>query len=348
MPRVTVNGGSITGAIVLVGIAFGVQVFVARRRGKKARSRPPRQFTQVPSFFSFISPSALRMLIETNPIQHCVFEVVKDEAGGQLPPELATKSIKILESGLEEFFLGQVHGPSKRTPEWPSICPHLSTLLVFTSRSDQTVMRACALAAEAGYQRCLAAVLPGRQSLSAATSQCVDLIFMSRDALALLLGCGLKMGSKAMGAVPPCVLIDLRRHDECTLYGSIRGSLHIPVDQLPSALQMSPATFEQVYRTHKPSYGDIMVLHSRAGRRAGWAAQLCADAGYSRVFVYKQGSYSWRFDSNVKPYCEYALGEPPPDPETVFQLDAPNLVVGSHELYKAGLISSAVNPGFLQ
>jgi rhodanese-related sulfurtransferase len=50
---------------------------------------------------------------------------------------------------------------------------------------------------------------------------------MSRGALLLLLEYGAAQGA------PLVTLIDVRRHDERALYGSIRGSVHLPVEQLP-------------------------------------------------------------------------------------------------------------------
>ena len=70
-----------------------------------------------------------------------------------------------------------------------------------------------------------------------------------------------------------------------SLAGRSTPSLIIPVgaeEQLPSALALGPAEFLAVYRFLKPTTSDIIVLHSRTGRRAAWAAQVCADAGFRR------------------------------------------------------------------
>ncbi len=52
--------------------------------------------------------------------------------------------------------------------------------------------------------------------------QAVQLRYINRDGLAALLG----YTQAPLGI--PYVLIDLRRHDERTLYGTIRGSVHVP------------------------------------------------------------------------------------------------------------------------
>lgn len=56
------------------------------------------------------------------------------------------------------------------------------------------------------------------QHNSLAATPCIH-----RDALALLLG---RLESDV--AVPRCTVLDVRRHDERTLYGSINGTLHVP------------------------------------------------------------------------------------------------------------------------
>ena len=38
---------------------------------------------------------------------------------------------------------------------------------------------------------------------------------------------------------------------------------HVPVDQLPSALGMSPEAWEQAYKFPKPSPSDVVVMQCR-------------------------------------------------------------------------------------
>ncbi|KAI8474417.1 MAG: hypothetical protein J3K34DRAFT_518158 [Monoraphidium minutum] len=110
------------------------------------------------------------------------------------------------------------------------------------------------------------------------------------------------------------VVLDVRRCDERTLYGAIPGAAHIPADELASALALGPADFGRRYRIERPGGGAPLVLHSRTAGRAQWAAQVAADAGYSRLLVLRGGAYSWRSDG-VKPYSSYQPWQPPPDPE---------------------------------
>ena len=49
-------------------------------------------------------------------------------------------------------------------------------------------------------------------------------------------------------------LIDVRRHDERTLYGAIRGSVHVPVDQLPKVINARdyiPLVLPQIAATYR-------------------------------------------------------------------------------------------------
>jgi hypothetical protein len=55
------------------------------------------------------------------------------------------------------------------------------------------------------------------------------------DAVALLMDLHANHSTEAPRRKPP-VLIDLRRHDERSLYGSIPGAVHVPVDQWAEAL----------------------------------------------------------------------------------------------------------------
>ncbi len=51
-----------------------------------------------------------------------------------------------------------------------------------------------------------------------------NLRYINRDALAVLLG----LAGTASPAAPPSAVLDIRRYDERTLYGSIPGTKHIP------------------------------------------------------------------------------------------------------------------------
>ncbi len=63
-----------------------------------------------------------------------------------------------------------------------------------------------------------------------------------------------------------------------------RVRLFPAADELAAALALPPADFRQRYGVPQPSGSaeDVVVLLSRSGRRAAWAAQLCVDAGLRR------------------------------------------------------------------
>ena len=66
------------------------------------------------------------------------------------------------------------------------------------------------------------------------------------------------------------------------------GSCHLPVQQLPGALQWSPFAFEAAFHFPKPTVDQILIFQSRTDARAAWAAQVAKDAGFKHSLVYEQ------------------------------------------------------------
>lgn len=210
-------------------------------------------------------------------------------------------------------------------------------MIVFLSNRGKRAQRVAAAAADLGYNGCC--VLKGgthalRASFSADAG---GLHYMSRDAVALLLQNKEAMTDEKNVRANTPWLIDLRRHDERALYGHIKGSLHIRVEEWPKALAKDLAAYEKQY--HKPKFGtdDIIILHCRSSRRASWAAYLAQDAGFKRCFVYKEGAYGWRLDPTVLPYDSYELGDVPPEP-VQFDLERVNFEDAQSELKHLGLL----------
>lgn len=83
----------------------------------------------------------------------------------------------------------------------------------------------------------------------------------------------------ASGDSKPPVLVDVRRHDERTLFGCITGSVHVPAEDLAVALQSTHEVFEQIARTPAWHKEDTLVFHSRSTCRAQWAAILAKQQG---------------------------------------------------------------------
>ncbi|GLI69717.1 hypothetical protein VaNZ11_014226 [Volvox africanus] len=203
-------------------------------------------------------------------------------------------------------------------------------LLVVLGGSGRAVEVVTAAAAKAGFSR--VGTWVGSADFFASTSLSGPrLPSISRHALWLML----QLGPEPRFFVPSLVL-DVRRPDERLSYGAIRGTVNIPADELAAALALPPGEFLRRYGTPRPGPCDVVVLHSRLGRRAAWAAQVCVDAGLERVLVYGDGVYGWRLEDRVKPYRAYDLGAPPPDPEP-FTPEEPDEATGLEELHRLGL-----------
>lgn len=103
---------------------------------------------------------------------------------------------------------------------------------------------------------------------------------ISNDALAHLMNI-----RGASGDPKPPVFVDVRRHDERTLFGCITGSVHVPAEDLAVALQSTQAVFEQIVRTPAWAKEDTIVFHSRGTCRAQWAAMLAGQQGEDFQFL---------------------------------------------------------------
>lgn len=64
--------------------------------------------------------------------------------------------------------------------------------------------------------------------------------------------------------------------------------MHVPTDEIPSALRMSSRQWRDSYHCDKPAQGDPVVMQCRTNRRASWAAQIAQDAGFKKCLVYRQ------------------------------------------------------------
>ncbi|KAG2444085.1 hypothetical protein HYH02_009027 [Chlamydomonas schloesseri] len=210
--------------------------------------------------------------------------------------------------------------------------PPRHALLVVLGRNERHVAAVTAAAAAAGYSR-VATWVGSPEAFAATSLGGPRLPAISKHALWLVL----QLGPDPLFHVPATV-IDVRRPDERLSYGAIRGTINIPADELAAALALPPPDFRQRYGVPQPSgpAEDVVVLLSRSGRRAAWAAQLCVDAGLRRVFVYGEGVYGWRLEDRVKPYRAYDLGALPPDPEP-FTLEEADEAAGLEELHTLGM-----------
>ncbi|KAI3438095.1 hypothetical protein D9Q98_000537 [Chlorella vulgaris] len=324
-------GGSLTSALMLTMLAWGVRWLRAELNRKRREEESGKQASRrtVGRFFGRLSPVALRMLVETGPYPHHIFTLRPPGSNDALPAELRG-ALRVSEARVATV-LGSEAAWREAFQGVPFPKPHF--MLVFVGDTEAEELRAAAAAASCGFQRSLV-LAGGLQVLVAGGAQPqADLRFINRDALAVLAGMCADAG---VVHAPPATLIDVRRSDERALYGSIKGAAHIPVDQLPSALCLGPDQFLRQYRFAKPGPEDLVVFSCRTNTRAGWAAQLAQDAGLQRCLVLRQGVYGWRLDPAVKPYRGYRLQDAPPDAEP-FQLEAVNAEAGRQELAQLGI-----------
>ena len=135
---------------------------------------------------------------------------------------------------------------------------------------------------------------------------------IGRDALALLGEYGAAQGA------PLVTVIDVRRYDERALYGSIRGSVHLPAETLPRALLCTPEEWARTFHFRKPGADEVVVVYGRRNERAAYAKRVFGDAGMHRVLVLADGVCGWRNGGgegeDARAYDAYAEGEAPPEP----------------------------------
>ncbi|KAK9843460.1 hypothetical protein WJX81_004052 [Elliptochloris bilobata] len=312
MPVITNVGGSITSAVALTLLAWAVR-FIRSRAERQRKRQLQRRVTDRSSgkYSCGLSPAALRMLVETNPVPHYVVDVRAAKAAEQapLPGDLQT-ALRLPAGEVGSVLASRGAAWPARFPDSPA--PARDWLLVFLADAEQEARGAAAEAAAAGFERGLF-LEGGLPAYGHAAHAQADLRYIGRDALAVLLGLA---GDGAPRCEAACVL-DVRRSDERALYGSIPGTVHVPADQLPAALQLAPGEWEAAYRCAKPTQDTWLVLHGRTGQRAAWAAQIAIDAGYARALVFRPGVYGWRAHPAVRAYRAYKRGEAPPEPEAV-------------------------------
>ncbi|KAG0562048.1 hypothetical protein M758_9G127800 [Ceratodon purpureus] len=345
--RISNVGGSLTFLLQIALFAWGIRQLrsvLARRRQNKALGtaggrvniKPFR--TVEPPLFAYLSPLAVKKLVELDPTPYLLIDVRYPDAP-RLDPVLFENSINIPETEVRACLQLSVAEWKER---FPAKKPGREDLMVFLSSRGKRAQRVAAAAADLGYNGCCI-LKGGLQALRSNSPVNVEgLRFMSRDALALLLhNKEAMLDEKNSGANTPW-LIDLRRHDERVLYGHIKGSMHIRVEEWPKALAKDPAAYEKQYHAPKIGIDDVIILQCRSNRRASWAAYLAQDAGFKRCFVYKEGVYGWRLDPTVLPYDSYELGDVPPEP-VEFDVERVNFEAAQSELKHLGLMKYSMS-----
>ncbi|XP_030641195.1 thiosulfate sulfurtransferase/rhodanese-like domain-containing protein 3 [Chanos chanos] len=98
---------------------------------------------------------------------------------------------------------------------------------------------------------------------------------------------------KKMLATDEVVVIDVREPWELREYGSIPGSVNVPLGQLNVALQLNPEEFKERYGGDMPSHTESVVFTCLAGVRSKTAVDTAVSLGYSNVHHYAGGWQDW-------------------------------------------------------
>ena len=142
-----------------------------------------------------------------------------------------------------------------------------------------------------------------------------------------------------------CHVLDVRRHDELSLFGAFEGARHLPAGHLPHGLHVSAEEWLRKFRFPKPGTRDVVVLICNTGLRSKWVAQLFRDLGHNRVYFGAGGTNSWHLDPTLCEYESYEFGSSEiPAPE-LFALEQVNFEKGQRELAKLGLLEYIMGTG---
>ncbi|KAK2868597.1 hypothetical protein Q7C36_000468 [Tachysurus vachellii] len=89
------------------------------------------------------------------------------------------------------------------------------------------------------------------------------------------------------------VVIDVREPWELREYGSIPGSINVPLGQVIAALQLKPEEFKEKYGGEMPMVGERLIFTCLAGVRSPKALEAAQSLGYSNVQHYPGGWQDW-------------------------------------------------------
>eukprot|EP00054_Salpingoeca_dolichothecata_P036595 m.8024 g.8024 ORF g.8024 m.8024 type:complete len:162 (+) comp6864_c0_seq1:34-519(+) len=85
------------------------------------------------------------------------------------------------------------------------------------------------------------------------------------------------------------ILLDVRG-DEEVAGGMIPTAVHVPIQQIEEAFDMSDSDFQLSYGHRKPKPSDEIIAYCHAGARAALAEQILRSKGYLNSCFY----YGWR------------------------------------------------------
>ncbi|XP_061676624.1 thiosulfate sulfurtransferase/rhodanese-like domain-containing protein 3 isoform X2 [Syngnathoides biaculeatus] len=89
------------------------------------------------------------------------------------------------------------------------------------------------------------------------------------------------------------LVIDVREPWELREYGSIPGTINVPLGQVNTALQLGPEEFNEKYGGELPQRVDNIVFTCLAGIRSKTALDMASELGYKEVQHYPGGWQDW-------------------------------------------------------
>lgn len=85
---------------------------------------------------------------------------------------------------------------------------------------------------------------------------------------------------------PEVLLIDVRRPEELAGTGTIPTSINVPLNVVGEELKLDAQTFESKYGRPKPNHDTPLIFSCRSGVRAGHAATIACQLGFTNVKNY--------------------------------------------------------------
>ncbi|KAF7991270.1 hypothetical protein HCN44_002832 [Aphidius gifuensis] len=89
------------------------------------------------------------------------------------------------------------------------------------------------------------------------------------------------------------LIIDVREQSEIDETGKLPGSIHIPMANVSSQLQINNDDFQKKYQTSKPTKQTKIVLSCRSGMRSGKVQEELQKLGYENAYNYTGGWSEW-------------------------------------------------------
>ncbi|KAG7475031.1 hypothetical protein JOB18_022193 [Solea senegalensis] len=133
----------------------------------------------------------------------------------------------------------------------------------------------------------------GRGSVSSVGRKTTELLLCSRFTSATPSNIVTYKQLRQLLTAQNAVVIDVREPWELRDFGSIPGTVNVPLAQVNTALQLSPAEFKEKYGGEMPERTDTVVFTCLAGIRSKNALIAAVSLGYTDVQDYSGGWKDW-------------------------------------------------------